>query len=71
MNLRKAAVRWPGLPAASYFLLLRQKKVTKEKATPLIPETPKIEPAGWAAKNSPRFAVLILFFVALLKHLCR
>jgi hypothetical protein len=35
--------------------LFRQKKVTKEKATPLIPETPKIEPAGWAAKNSPRF----------------
>ena len=44
-----------GSPAASHFLLLRQKKVTKEKATPLIPETPKIEPAGWAAKNSPRF----------------
>ena len=50
-----ATVRWPGLPAASYFLLLRQKKVTKEKATPLIPETPEIEPAGWASKNSPRF----------------
>jgi hypothetical protein len=35
--------------------LLRQKKVTQEKATPLIPETPEIEPAGRAAKNSPRF----------------
>jgi hypothetical protein len=35
--------------------LRRQKKVTKEKATPLIPETPEIEPAGRAAKNSPRF----------------
>jgi hypothetical protein len=27
--------------------LSRQKKVTQEKATPLIPEFPKIEPAGW------------------------
>jgi hypothetical protein len=44
-----------GSPAASHFLLSRQKKVTKEKATPLIPETPEIEPAGRAAKNSPRF----------------
>jgi hypothetical protein len=44
-----------GCPAASYFLLSRQKKVTKEKATPLIPEFPKTEPAGWATKNSPRF----------------
>jgi hypothetical protein len=35
--------------------LLRQKKVTQEKATPLIPETPEIEPARRAAKNSPRF----------------
>jgi len=50
------------LPAASHFLLLRQKKVTKEKATPLIPETPKIEPAGWAAKNSPRFCYFELVF---------
>jgi hypothetical protein len=31
-----------GSPAASYFLLSRQKKVTKENATPLIPETPEI-----------------------------
>jgi hypothetical protein len=31
-----------GSPAASHFLLSRQKKVTKEKATPLIPEFPKI-----------------------------
>ena len=37
------------------FFWFRQKKVTKEKATPLIPETPEIEPAGWASKNSPRF----------------
>jgi hypothetical protein len=43
--------------------LRRQKKVTKEKATPLIPEFPKTVPAGWASKNSPRFAVLICFFV--------
>jgi len=57
-----ATDRWPGLPAASYFLLLRQKKVTKEKATPLIPEFPKIEPAGWAAKNSPRFCCFDLVF---------
>jgi hypothetical protein len=35
--------------------LLRQKKVTKEKATLLIPETPEIDSAGRAAKNSPRF----------------
>ena len=55
-------MRWPGLPAASYFLLLRQKKVTKEKATPLIPETPKTEPAGWASENSPRFAVFNFVF---------
>ncbi len=39
-----------GSPAASYFLLLRQKKVTKEKATLLIPETPEIASAGRAAK---------------------
>jgi len=50
------------LPAASHFLLSRQKKVTQEKATPLIPETPKIEPAGWAAKNSPSFAVFNFVF---------
>ncbi|MDZ7585225.1 MAG: hypothetical protein U0938_10425, partial [Thiobacillus sp.] len=30
---------------------------------PLIPETPEIEPAGRAAKNSPRLAVFNLFFV--------
>jgi hypothetical protein len=30
-------------------------KLTKEKATSLIPETPETEPAGRAAKNSPRF----------------
>jgi hypothetical protein len=35
--------------------LSRQKKVTQEKATALIPETPETEPAGQAAKNSPRF----------------
>jgi hypothetical protein len=34
--------------------LLRQKKVTQEKATLLIPETPEIASAGRAAKNSPR-----------------
>ncbi|MHB9158978.1 MAG: hypothetical protein ACYC2D_13135, partial [Thiobacillus sp.] len=45
-------------PAASHFLLSRQKKVTKEKAPPLIPETPEIEPAGRAAKNSPRFVCI-------------
>jgi hypothetical protein len=44
--------------------LSRQKKVTKEKATPLIPETPEIEPAGWAAKNSPRFCNAGLIFVS-------
>jgi hypothetical protein len=55
-------------------------KVTKEKATPLIPEFPKInqrlarfsglvdwlcsaEPAGWAAKNSPRFCWVDFIFV--------
>jgi hypothetical protein len=53
-----------GCPAASYFLLSRQKKVTQEKATPHIPETPKIEPAGWAAKNSPRFCQVDLIFVS-------
>ena len=61
MNYRPLA---GGCPAASDFLLLRQKKVTKEKATPLIPETPKIEPAGWAAKNSPRFCWVDLTFVS-------
>jgi len=43
--------------------LSRQKKVTQEKATPLIPETPEIEPAERAAKNSPRLTLLILFLV--------
>jgi hypothetical protein len=52
-----------GCPAASHFLLRRQKKVTKEKATPLIPETPEIEPAGWAAKNSFFFCCFDFIFV--------
>jgi hypothetical protein len=43
-----------GSPAASYFSCLA-KKSNQKKATPLIPETPEIEPAGRAAKNSPRF----------------
>jgi hypothetical protein len=51
-----------GSPAASYFLLTRQKKVTQEKAPPLIPEFPKTGPAGWAAKNSPRFCYFELVF---------
>ncbi|MBW8328496.1 MAG: hypothetical protein K0M48_04870 [Thiobacillus sp.] len=42
----------------------RQKKVTQEKATPLIPEFPKIDPVGRAAKNSPRFFQVDLIFVS-------
>jgi len=44
-------------------------KVTQEKATPLTPETLEIEPAGRAAKNSPRFVVFRRW--AGLKHFCR
>jgi len=40
-----------GSPAASYFLLLRQKKVTKEKATLPSPKPPKPESAGRAAQK--------------------
>ncbi|MHB9158605.1 MAG: hypothetical protein ACYC2D_11225 [Thiobacillus sp.] len=40
----------------------RQEKEPKE-GDPDIPETPKIEPAGRAAKNSPRLAVFDLVFV--------
>jgi hypothetical protein len=36
----------------------------QRKGDPDIPEFPKIESAGRASKNSPRFAVLILFFVS-------
>ena len=44
-----------GCPAASYFLLLRQKKVTKEKATLPSPKPPKPESAGGRRRNSARF----------------
>jgi hypothetical protein len=50
--------------------LSRQEKEPKE-GDPDIPEFPKIEPAGRAAKNSPRLAVLIGFLWAGLKHLRR
>jgi hypothetical protein len=53
---------WPGVARRQVTFLVSPRKVTKEKATPLIPETPEIEPAGWAAKNSPCRAVLIFVF---------
>ena len=40
-----------GCPAASYFLLLRQKQVTKEKATLPSSKPPKSESAGRAAEK--------------------
>jgi len=36
----------------------------QRKGDPDIPEFPEIEPAGRAAKNSPRFAVFNWFFVS-------
>ena len=37
MNVKKQGKFAGGRPAASHFLLLRQNKVTKEKATPGLP----------------------------------
>jgi hypothetical protein len=35
-----------------------------KEGDPDIPEFPKTEPAGWAAKNSPRFCCFNLIFVS-------
>jgi len=47
----RGADRWPGVARRLVtFFWFRQKKVTKEKATPLIPETPKprkLSLLGW------------------------
>jgi hypothetical protein len=43
-----------GLPGSKFLFLSRQEKKPKE-GDPNIPEFPEIEPAGRAAKNSPRF----------------
>ncbi len=51
-----------GLPGGKFLSLSRQRKEPK-KGDPDIPETPKTEPAGRAAKNSPRLAVFNWFFV--------
>ena len=50
-----------GLPGCKFLFLSRQEKEPKE-GDPDIPEFPKIEPAGRAAKNSPRLAVFYLVF---------
>jgi len=50
-----------GCPAASYFLLLRQKKVAKEKATPLIPKPRKSSLPGGRQRTRPAFVMLINF----------
>jgi hypothetical protein len=53
-----------GCPAASHFLLLRQKKVTKEKATPTSPNSRKSNLPDGRRRTRLAFAVLILFFVS-------
>ena len=50
-----------GLPGGKFLFLLAQEKEPKE-GHPDIPEFPKIEPAGQAAKNSPRLDVLSFVF---------
>ncbi|MBN8764799.1 MAG: hypothetical protein J0I76_00565 [Thiobacillus sp.] len=51
-----------GLPGGKFLFLLAQEKKPKE-GHPDSPETPEIEPAGRAAKNSPRLVVFNLFSV--------
>jgi len=51
-----------GLPGGKFLSLSRQRKEQK-KGDPDSPEFPEIEPAGRAAKNSPRLAVFNWFFV--------
>jgi hypothetical protein len=51
-----------GLPGCKFLFLLAQEKEPKE-GHPDIPEFPKTESAGRAAKNSPRLAVFNWIFV--------
>jgi hypothetical protein len=52
------------LPGGKSLSFVSPKESNQRKGDPDIPEFPKIKRAGWAAKNSPRLVVLILFFVS-------
>jgi hypothetical protein len=53
-----------GLPGGKLLSFASPKVSNQRKGDPNIPEFPKLESAGRASKNSPRLAVLILFFVS-------
>jgi hypothetical protein len=59
------------LPGGKSLSFVSPKESNPRKGDPDIPEFPKTEPAGRAAKNSPRLAVLCGFLWAGLKHLRR
>ncbi|MHB0972645.1 MAG: hypothetical protein ACYC0P_00185 [Thiobacillus sp.] len=52
-----------GLPGGKSLSFVSPKESNPRKSDPDIPETPEIEPAGRATKNSPRLAVFNLVFV--------
>jgi hypothetical protein len=52
-----------GLPGGKLLSFASPKESNQRKGDPDSPEFPKIKRVGWAAKNSPRRVVLILFFV--------
>jgi len=60
-----------GSPAASHFLLSRQKKVTKEKATPTSPNSRKLDLPDGRRRTRPALLFLIWLLWAGLKHLRR
>jgi len=69
------AVSWVSLaggsPAASHFLLSRQKKVTQEKATPTSPNSRKPSLPDGRRRTRTALLFLIGFLWAGLKHLRR
>jgi hypothetical protein len=52
-----------GLPGGKLLSFVSPKESNQRKGDPDIPEFPKTEPAGRAAKNSPHLAVFNWFFV--------
>jgi hypothetical protein len=51
------------LPGGKSLSFVSPKESNQRKRDPDIPEFPKTKRVGWAAKNSPRLVVLVLFFV--------
>jgi len=56
-DVKRLFDRWPlaGVAGSKLLSFASPKESNQRKGDPIIPEFPKIEPAGWAAKNSPRF----------------